>query len=99
MYLRTTAQKRKDGTVVRYLQLAHNVWDGEAKRSRAEIVYSFGRENQANRTALERLVSSVSRFLSPEAALGARAGEDFTFIESAPWAEPTFLTGSGAAWG
>ena len=27
MYLRSTAQKRKDGSVVRYLQLAHNVWD------------------------------------------------------------------------
>lgn len=84
MYLRATAQRRKDGTVIRYLQLAHNVWDPVKKRSRAEIVYSFGREDAATRAALERLVSSVSRFLSPEAALSASAGEDFSFIESRP---------------
>ena len=84
MYLRSTAQKRKDGSVIRYLQLAQNVWDPGKKRSRAEIVYSFGREDAANRAALERLVSSVSRFLSPEAALSASSGEDFSFMESRP---------------
>ena len=84
MYLRSTAQKRKDGSVIRYLQLAQNVWDPSKKRSRAQIVYSFGREDAANRAALERLVSSVSRFLSPEAALSASAGEDFAFMESRP---------------
>ncbi|MCZ7664867.1 MAG: IS1634 family transposase [Thermoleophilia bacterium] len=84
MYLRSTAQKRKDGSVIRYLQLAQNVWDPVKKRSRAEIVYSFGREDAANRAALERLVSSVSRFLSPEAALSASSGEDFAFMESRP---------------
>src|SRR5665811_1051542 len=84
MYLRSTAQKRKDGSVIRYLQLAQNVWDPVKKRSRAEIVYSFGREDAANRAALERLVSSVSRFLSPEDALSASAGGDFAFTESRP---------------
>jgi hypothetical protein len=84
MYLRSTAQKRKDGSVIRYLQLAQNVWDPVKKRSRAEIVYSFGREDAANRAALERLVSSVSRFLSPEVALSASSGEDFAFMESRP---------------
>ena len=84
MYLRSTAQKRKDGSVIRYLQLAQNVWDPGKKRSRAQIVYSFGREEAANRAALERLVSSVSRFLSPEAALSASSGEDFSFMESRP---------------
>src|SRR3990170_8475172 len=84
MYLRSTAQKRKDGSVVRYLQLAHNVWDPVAKRSRAEIVWSFGREEAVSRAALERLVASVSRFLAPEAALSAGLGEGFAFIESRP---------------
>jgi hypothetical protein len=84
MYMRVTSQKRKDGTEVRYLQLAHNVWDPIAKRSRAEIIYSFGREDSANRAALERLVTSVARFLSPEAALRAGAGEGFAFLESRP---------------
>lgn len=27
MYLRTIQRKNKDGTVVRYIQLAHNEWD------------------------------------------------------------------------
>jgi len=27
MYVRTTPRKNKDGSVVRYLQLAHNTWD------------------------------------------------------------------------
>jgi len=85
MYLRSTAQKRKDGSVIRYLQLAHNVWDSSAKRSRAEIVYNFGREDTANRAALTRLVASVLRFLSPDAALAATAGEGLAFIESRPF--------------
>jgi hypothetical protein len=30
---------------VRYLQLAHNVWDAEAGLSRPKILHSFGRED------------------------------------------------------
>ena len=37
MYLRTTPRKNKDGSVVRYLQLAHNTWDPVAKRSRPKL--------------------------------------------------------------
>jgi hypothetical protein len=82
MYLRSTPRRNKDGSEVRYLQLAHNVWDGAAKRSRVQVVYNFGREDQANREALRRLVASVSRFLEPEKALAAAAGEDLRFTES-----------------
>jgi Transposase DDE domain len=84
MYLRATPRQNKDGSVVRYLQLAHNVWDSAAKRSKVQVVYNFGREDQANRAALERLVASVSRFLDPDQALAAAAGEGLTFIESRP---------------
>ena len=66
MYLRTTPRRNKDGSVVRYLQLAHNVWDPVAKRSRAQVIYNFGREDAVNRAALERLVRSLTRYLSPE---------------------------------
>ena len=59
MYLRATPRQNKDGSVVRYLQLAHNVWDSAAKRSKVQVVYNFGREDQANRAALERLVATV----------------------------------------
>src|SRR6266511_920040 len=83
MYLRSTPRKNKDGSVVRYLQLAHNTWDPAAKRSRVQVVYNFGREDAANRAALERLVASVSRFLDPDRALAA-ATEGLSFIESRP---------------
>lgn len=65
MYLRSTPRRNKDGTEVRYLQLAHNVWDGTAKRSRVQVIYNFGREDAANREALQRLVASVTRYLDP----------------------------------
>jgi hypothetical protein len=39
VYLRSTPRRNKDGSEVRYLQLAHNVWDPE--RSRVQVVYNF----------------------------------------------------------
>jgi hypothetical protein len=82
--LRSTPRRNKDGTEVRYLQLAHNVWDPAAKRSKVQVVYNFGREDTANREALRRLVASVSRFLDPGKALAAAAGDDLEFTESRP---------------
>ena len=58
MYLRSTPRRNKDGSEVRYLQLAHNVWDPAAKRSKVQVVYNFGREEPATREALERLVAA-----------------------------------------
>jgi hypothetical protein len=87
MYLRTTPRRNKDGSVVRYVQLAHNVWDPVAKRSRAEVIYSFGREDAASRAALERLAGSLSRFLAVDPDLQAglfAAGEGFTYEGSRP---------------
>jgi hypothetical protein len=83
MYLRSTPRRNKDGTEVRYLQLAHNVWDPAAKRSKVQVVYNFGREDAANREALQRLVASVTRFLEPGQALAA-AGGGLAFSESRP---------------
>jgi len=82
MYLRSTPRKNKDGSTVRYLQLAHNVWDPVAKRSKAQVIYNFGREDAESRAAIERLVASLSRFLAPETALAISAGEGFTFLDS-----------------
>ena len=81
MYLRSTPRRNKDGSEVRYLQLAHNVWDPAAKRSRVQVVYNFGREEPAAREALERLVASVCRHLDPG---GARSGEGLEFAQSRP---------------
>ena len=49
MYLRTTTRRNKDGTEVRYLQLAHNEWDAAAGQSVVRVVHSFGREDQLDR--------------------------------------------------
>ena len=83
MYLRSTPRRNKDGSEVRYLQLAHNVWDPAAKRSRVQVVYNFGREEPSTREALERLVASVARHLEPGKAK-AIAAEALEFAESRP---------------
>jgi hypothetical protein len=83
MYLRSTPRRNKDGSEVRYLQLAHNVWDPQKRRSTVQVVYNFGREDAPNREALQRLVASVTRFLDPDAALAASAG-GLEFTESRP---------------
>jgi hypothetical protein len=83
VYLRSTPRRNKDGSEVRYLQLAHNVWDPAAKRSRVQVIYNFGREEPATREALERLVGSVARHLEPGKAK-AIAAEALEFTESRP---------------
>ena len=85
MYLRTTSQTRKDGTVVRYLQLAHNVWNADKGRAEAAVLYNFGREDARTRDTLERLVRSIGRYLHPgEAETGEAALPDFAYVESRP---------------
>jgi hypothetical protein len=81
VYLRSTPRRNKDGSEVRYLQLAHNVWDPAAKRSRVQVVWNFGREEPGTREALERLVASVARHLEPGKAA---ATEELQFAESRP---------------
>jgi hypothetical protein len=84
MYLRTIKRRNKDGSTVGYVQLAHNVWDPARQQSRAQVVHSFGREDQLDREALGRLVRSISRFLEPGEALAAQAPEELRFLESRP---------------
>jgi hypothetical protein len=84
MYLRTIRRRNKDGSEVGYVQLAHNVWDPVKRQSRAQVIHSFGREDQLDREALARLVRSITRFLDPEQALAAQAPEGLRFLESRP---------------
>ena len=63
MYLRTIRRTNKDGSVVRYIQLAHNVWDPVKKTSVAKVLHSFGREDQVDAEALSRLAVSINRYL------------------------------------
>src|SRR5207344_1766874 len=47
--------------------------------------YSFGREDQLDTDAIRRLVTALSRLLSPADALAATAGGDLVFTESRPY--------------
>lgn len=84
MYVRATTRKNKDGSTVRYLQLAHNEWDAASGTSRPQVLHSFGREDRLDRAAIERLVASLAKLLDPAAALRATAGGELTFLESRP---------------
>ena len=74
MYLRTIQRRNKDGSVVRYVQLAHNVRHAGSGNAVAEVIHSFGREDRLDRDALARLVASIARYLGPEAEVEATAG-------------------------
>ena len=84
MYLRTIGRRNKDGSEVRYVQLAHNEWDAERGCSIARVIHSFGREDRLDRAALSRLVRSLSRVLEPEQALIATAPAELQFVRSVP---------------
>lgn len=97
MYIRTTTRKNKDGSVVRYVQLAHNEWDSKAGYSKVRVLYNFGREENVDKEALKRLVNSISRFLSPEDTLKAQAqlsnSADIQFVSSRSMGGTCFLQG------
>jgi len=61
MYLRTTKRKNKDGSVVTYYQLAHNLWDAENKKSLTRVIHNFGRADQLDHKQLARLCKSIAR--------------------------------------
>src|SRR4051812_21670574 len=60
MYLRTTQRRRKDGSLVRYVQLAHNRRVGGV--TQAEVLLNLGREDQLDIDGLRRLAASITRF-------------------------------------
>ena len=84
MYVRTTSRRTKDGTAVRYLQLAHNEWDASAGISRPKILFSFGREDSLDRDAIERLVVSLTRLLDPAAAAALTCPDGLAVTGSRP---------------
>jgi transposase len=59
--------------VVSYLQLAHNQRHPVSGNPVAKVIHNFGRADRVDRAALARLVSSISRFLTPEQAVAAAA--------------------------
>ncbi len=93
MFLREVKRQNRNGTHVSYLQLVHNDWDSAARTSRTKILYSFGRIDQVDTAAIERLIVSLSRLLDPAAALKATAGSDLSFICSRPLGGTDVLDG------
>ena len=82
MYLRTIQRHNKDGSTVRYVQLAHNHRKG--KNTQAEVLVQLGREDRLDMDGLRRLVGSISRYLDGQGALpaGPDAGDQALLVES-----------------
>jgi transposase len=96
MYLRTTQRKNRDGTVVRYVQLAHNRrLEGVTQ---AKILLNLGREDQLDRDGLLRLVASINRYLGipdagPPVDAAGLAGDGLTVANSRPVGATHLLDG------
>ncbi len=89
MYLRTTQRKRSDGSLVRYVQLAHNRRVNGS--TQAEVLVKLGREDELDMDGLRRLAASITRFCDGDGSgmpLPGQPGE-FEVTESRP---------SGGAW-
>ncbi len=84
MYLRETRRTNRDGSVVAYLQLAHNERHPQTGSPVAKVIHNFGRAELVDRAALARLVSSISRFLTPEQAAAAAEGAEVEILDARP---------------
>ncbi|HET7518497.1 MAG TPA: IS1634 family transposase [Actinomycetes bacterium] len=80
MYLRTIQRHNKDGSTVRYLQLAHNHRKGT--NTQAEVLLHLGREDRLDMDGLRRLVGSISRYLDGAGALPPTGPEAALAVES-----------------
>lgn len=92
MYVRTTQRRNRDGSVVRYVQVAHNRRvDGVTQ---AEVLVNLGREDRLALDGLRRLVGSINRYLGEPGEAGSDhaaegVGDGLTVVGSRP---------AGAAW-
>jgi len=83
MYLRVTKRRNRDGSEVRYYQLADNVWDAQKQCAVAHVVYNFGRADQLDEAKLRRLAESILRVFPAESIEGG--GEDIRVLHSWPF--------------
>ncbi len=61
MYLGTTQRRNADGSVVRYVQLAHN--RRVQGTTQAQVLLNLGRQDRLDPDGLRRLVASINRYL------------------------------------
>jgi transposase len=84
MYLRRTQRRRRDGSAVGYVQLAHNRRVGGV--TRAEVLLNLGREDELDLEGLRRLARSITRYTDGEPAAAAEAaGEGLEVVSSRPF--------------
>jgi hypothetical protein len=83
MYLRETKRQNRDGSTVRYFQLAENEWDKKKGCAVAKVVYNFGRADTLDREKLKRLAASILRLFSGEEALAAEP--DVQVVDAWPY--------------
>ena len=84
MFVRTSTRRNKDGTPVRYLQLAHNEWDPARKASRTKVLYNFGRAEELDRAGIQRLIGALSRLLGRPARRRAGGGDARSGVQRVP---------------
>lgn len=93
MYLRSTQRHNRDGSTVRYVQLAHN------RRvegvTQAEVLLNLGREDRLDADGLRRLVRSINRYLGEADGddVGEVAGDGLAVLESRPMGTAWLLDG------
>ena len=97
MYLRTTQRKNSDGSVVRYVQLAHNHRvDGVTQ---ADVLVNLGREDRLDPEGLRRLVASINRYLGEvdddhdHGDVRVEVGDALTVVGSRPMGTAWLLDG------
>ena len=95
MYLRETRRTNKDGSVVSYLQLAHNERHPVTGSPVAKVIHNFGRADKVDREALRRLVLSINGFLEPAKAATTGSASEILDAHGDP-DTPTCSRGSGA---
>lgn len=61
MYIRMTQRKNRDGSVVRYYQLAHNKREPGTGKIVPQILFNFGRAEELDREGLARLSRSIAK--------------------------------------
>ena len=94
MYLRFTSRTNADGSVVRYVALAHNRRvDGQIK---PDVLMNLGRVDRVDVEGLRRLAASVNRHFGDEAASGA--GSEVGVAAGAAPLEVIDVRSIGATW-
>ena len=68
---------------MQYHQLAENVWDAEKGCAVAKVVYNFGRADDLDRAALQRLARSITRVFGGDTE--ATADPDLRVVDSWPY--------------